>query len=141
MSGQKGQTDKNVWSLLSFRSGKKGKKTQTAVISNVFRREFRFSFQPCSSSQKKTKHETKTTAILDPDQTYKRFATSLPGLETLQSLVDISLMKLGHVGVHLRIVVPDVPLGAPVGDSAETKRRGEVVGALELNVEERGLVS
>lgn len=63
-------------------------------------------------------------------------ASFLPGLETLQGLGDVSLMELGHVGVHLWIVVPDVPLGAPVGDGPETKRRREVVGALELEAPE-----
>lgn len=57
-----------------------------------------------------------------------------PGLETLQSLVDVSLMELCHVGVHFWIVVPNVSLRAPVWDGAEPKRRREVVGTLELNV-------
>lgn len=82
-----------------------------------------------------------TTAILNSDRTYKQSATFLPSLEALQGLIDIPLVKLSHVGVHLRVVVPDVSLGAPIGDSAETKRRREVVGALELSMEKRGLVS
>ncbi len=59
-----------------------------------------------------------------------------PGLETLQSFVDISLMELCHVGVHFWIVVPDVSLCASIWDGAEPKGRWEVVGTLELNVEE-----
>lgn len=62
-----------------------------------------------------------------------------PGFEALQSLVDISLMELGHVGVHFWIVVSDVSLCAPVWDGAKPKRRREVVGALELNVEEKSM--
>lgn len=76
-------------------------------------------------------------ATLNEERTRKRgVASFLPGLETLQGLGDVSLMELGHVGVHLWIVVPDVPLGAPVGDGAKTKRRREVVGALELEAPE-----
>lgn len=45
-------------------------------------------------------------------------------------------MELGHVRVHLWIVVPDVSLRAPVWDGAEPKWRREVVGTLELNVED-----
>lgn len=58
-----------------------------------------------------------------------------PGLQTLQSLVDVSLVELCHVGVHFRIVVPNVSLGAPVWDGAKPKRRREVVRALELHGE------
>lgn len=62
---------------------------------------------------------------------------SSPSLETLQCLVDVSLMELCHVAVHLWIVVPDVPLRAPVRDSAKPERRREVIGTLELNTEDR----
>ena len=59
-----------------------------------------------------------------------------PGLKTLQSLVDVSLMELCHVGVHFWIVVPDVSLCTPVWDRAKPKWRREVIGTLELNTEE-----
>ena len=62
---------------------------------------------------------------------------SSPSLETLQSLVDVSLMELCHVAVHLWIVIPYVSFCTPVWDSAEPKRRREVVGTLELNTEDR----
>lgn len=57
---------------------------------------------------------------------------SLPGLQTLQSFVDVPLMERGHVGVHLWIVVPDVSLRAPVRDRAKPERRREFIGTLEL---------
>lgn len=49
-------------------------------------------------------------------------------------------MELGHVGVHFRIVVPDVSLCAPIRDRSEPERRREVIGTLELfwGKEERG---
>lgn len=57
-----------------------------------------------------------------------------PSLETLQSLVDVSLVELCHVGVHFRIVVSNVPLCAAVRDGPEAERRREVVRTLELKV-------
>lgn len=48
-------------------------------------------------------------------------------------------MVFGHVLVHVRVVLPDVALGAAVRNGAEAERRGVGVRTLELRGEkERG---
>ena len=85
-----------------------------------------FSFKPYLKSKSAFTNETQSPASV---------CGFSPGLQTPQSFVDVLLMELGHVCVHLRIVVPDVPLRAAVWDGAEPERRREVVWTLELKEE------
>ena len=72
---------------------------------------------------------------------FKRYfySTNSPVLQAVQGLVHILLVEAGHVAVHVRVVVADVALRAPVGHRAEPEGRREVVGLLELLGEEGGL--
>ncbi|TNN75905.1 hypothetical protein EYF80_013875 [Liparis tanakae] len=63
---------------------------------------------------------------------------TVPGLEGDQRVHDAGLMVLGHVLMHVRVVLPDVALGAAVGDRPEAKRRRVGVRTLELQREKHG---
>lgn len=56
----------------------------------------------------------------------------VPGLEADQRIMDAGLVVLGHVLVHVWVVLPDVALGAAVRDRPEAEGRGIRVGTLEL---------
>lgn len=56
----------------------------------------------------------------------------VPGLEGDQRILDAGLVVLGHVLVHVWVVLPDVALGAAVRDRPEAEGRGIRVGTLEL---------
>ena len=55
-----------------------------------------------------------------------------PCLEADERVLNAPLVVLDHVLMHVRVVLPDVSLGAPVGNRPEAERRGEGVRALEL---------
>ena len=57
---------------------------------------------------------------------------TVPSLEADQRIHDATLMIFGHVLMHIRIVLPDVALGAAVRNSPKTKRRRIGVRTLEL---------
>lgn len=59
----------------------------------------------------------------------------VPGLEADQRILDTTLVVLGHVLMHVRVVLPDVALGAAVRDRPEAEGRGIGVGTLELHSE------
>lgn len=62
-------------------------------------------------------------------------AADLPGLETDQSVLDSLLVVLGHVLVHIRVVLADVALRAAVRDCPEAEWGGIGVRRLELEGE------
>lgn len=66
---------------------------------------------------------------------FDKFA--VPSLEADQRILDATLMVFGHVLMHIRIVFPDVALGAAVWNRPEAKRRGIGVWTLELQGGER----
>lgn len=74
-------------------------------------------------------------------QTQKRFEGDasgecvVPGLEADQRILDATLVVLGHVLMHVWVVLPDVALGAAVRDRPEAEGRGIGVGTLELHSE------
>lgn len=57
----------------------------------------------------------------------------VPGLEADQRILDATLVVLGHVLMHVRVVLPDVAFGAAVRDRPEAEGRGIGVGTLELH--------
>lgn len=57
---------------------------------------------------------------------------TLPCLEADQCILDAALVVFGHVLMHVRIVLPDVALGAAVGNRPKAKRWGVRVWTLEL---------
>lgn len=59
----------------------------------------------------------------------------VPGLEADQRILDATLVVLGHVLMHVGVVLPDVALGAAVRDRPEAEGRGVGVGTLELHGE------
>lgn len=59
----------------------------------------------------------------------------VPGLEADQRILDATLVVLGHVLMHVWVVLPDVALGAAVRDRPEAEGRGIGVGTLELHSE------
>lgn len=56
----------------------------------------------------------------------------VPGFEADECVRDTGLVVLGHVLMHVGVVLPDVALGAAVRDRPETEGRGVGVGTLEL---------
>lgn len=58
--------------------------------------------------------------------------SSSPGLQTVQCFIYILLMKAGHVGMHVSVVVADVALCTPIRHRAEPEWRWEFVRVLEL---------
>ena len=56
----------------------------------------------------------------------------VPGLQADQGVLHPRLVVLGHVLVHVRVVLPDVALRAAVRDRPEAEGRRVGVGALEL---------
>ena len=57
---------------------------------------------------------------------------SLPCFQADQGVLDSLLIKLGHVLVHVGVVVPDVSLRTAVGHRAKSKGRGIVMRSLKL---------
>lgn len=64
---------------------------------------------------------------------------TVPGLQGDQCIHDPRLMVLGHVLMHVGVVLPDVALRAAVGDRPEAERRGVRVRTLELEGKKRQL--
>lgn len=62
----------------------------------------------------------------------------VPGLQADQRILDAALVVLGHVLVHVRVVLPDVALRAAVRDRPKAEGRGIGVGTLELQSQARG---
>lgn len=60
-----------------------------------------------------------------------------PRLEAVEGLVYVLLVEAGHIGVHLFVIVPYVPLCAAIGHSTEAEWRGEVVRMLKLDKREK----
>lgn len=63
---------------------------------------------------------------------------TVPSLEADQRIHNTSLMVFSHVLMHIRVVLPDVALGAAVGNRPEAKRRRIGVWTLELQGEKEG---
>lgn len=61
---------------------------------------------------------------------------SSPGLQADQRVSHSGLMVLHHVLVHVRIILPDVPLRAAVGNRPESEGWRVGIRALELKQEE-----
>lgn len=59
----------------------------------------------------------------------------VPGLEADQRILDASLVVLGHVLMHVWVVLPDVALGAAVWNGPEAEGWGIGVGTLKLHSE------
>ncbi len=51
----------------------------------------------------------------------------------MEGLVYVLLVEAGHIGVHLFVVVPYVPLCAAIGYSTEAEWRREVIRILKLD--------
>lgn len=61
---------------------------------------------------------------------------TVPGLEADQRVLDTGLMVLGHVLMHIRVILPDIALRAAVGNGPKSERRGVGVWTLELQGQE-----
>ena len=57
---------------------------------------------------------------------------SLPRLQADQRILHPGLVVLDHVLVHVGVVLPDVPLRAPVGHGSKAERWGVRIRVLEL---------
>lgn len=57
---------------------------------------------------------------------------SLPSFQADQGIFDSLLIILGHVKVHIGVVVSDIPLCASVWDRSKPKRRRIVIRPLKL---------
>lgn len=58
---------------------------------------------------------------------------TVPRFEAVQGLFYTLLVVLDHVGVHLRIVAPYIPLCASIGHCTEAKWWVLLLGLLELS--------
>lgn len=65
---------------------------------------------------------------------------TVPSLEADQRILDAVLVVLGHVLMHIWVVLPDVALGAAVRNRPEAKGRGVGVRTLELQEGEGEIV-